>query len=281
LSQPFLVIMRVVAVVAATARMITRGMGAAGEFVCLSDNRAATAGVLGGDEPESAEGNEFIMSLLGARGYRLRMRVAGVRFAMVTSVAVVTSVVAGCSSGPEIHASTSAAPARPLPSVAASPVVAPVRPTGAAATSPSAGPLVLGDEGVGGLGLGMSWKQAIATGLVKADIKNSDLSSPDCRRYDGKRGVDSVYFTKGKVTIIAVGSSIGLAGGVGVGDTYAQLHRAYPGRDLDSAPGRVYFPATGAKISASYRIGLDSDAPFPDSKITEIAIQSADQSCYE
>jgi hypothetical protein len=125
----------------------------------------------------------------------------------------------------------------------------------------------------------MTWKQALATGLVGT---GKAQSSDTCEQYKGRGGVQFVYFVKGKVEIIAVKASVRLARGIGVGDTYRQLHRAYPEREIGSGYGRAYLAAPGARIPANYRIGLDSpDVAFPDSKILEIALQSTHQSCYE
>jgi hypothetical protein len=148
--------------------------------------------------------------------------------------------------------------------------------TSAPATS-SPAVLTLDDDGIGGLSLGMSKKAALATGLLKT--KTTDAGSP-CEVHAGKRGIQLVYLAGGKVSIIAVGPTIRLANGIGVGDTYAELHDADP-RQASEGEGRIYLEAPGTKIPAHYRIGLSDGEVFPTSKIEEIALQADDQTCYE
>jgi hypothetical protein len=152
----------------------------------------------------------------------------------------------------------------------------------ATSTTPSPSPavLTLGDNGVGGLALGMSKPKALATGLVGRAAPGID--SDVCTPYYGKQGIDRVYFVNGKVRIIAVKKSIKLDTGIGVGDTLQKLHPAYAVIERASEElGVVYVPAPGAAIHAQYRIGLDTDGAFQDSKITEIALQAYDNGCYE
>jgi hypothetical protein len=148
--------------------------------------------------------------------------------------------------------------------------------------SPSSAALTLGDKGIGGLGLGMPMKKALATGLVGKVDKELDNGPEGCQAFHGKRGISLVYFHAGRVEIIAVGRSIRLDTGIGVGDTYRALHRKYPeATDGGAADGRLYAPAPGARIKASYRFGINTEGAFPNSKITEIALQGNDQTCYE
>jgi hypothetical protein len=136
----------------------------------------------------------------------------------------------------------------------------------------------LGDDGIGGLSLGQSRKAALATGLVGPKQKESN---PLCEIRTGKGDIQFVYLVKGKVSIIAVGPAIRLDTGIGVGDTYQALHAEYPGA-VDAGPGRLSLEAPAAPVKAHYRIGMDAgEQVYPDSKITEIALQADDQSCYE
>jgi hypothetical protein len=143
--------------------------------------------------------------------------------------------------------------------------------------SPTSGVLTLSDTGIGGLSLGLPKEQAVATGLVGG--KRADLSSEQCEVRRGRDGVQFVYFEDGKVSIIAVGRTIRLSTDLGVGDTYTQLHAIYP--DAAEDVGKLLVKAPEAAVKAHYRIGIDDDRPFPDSTITEIALQADDQSCYE
>jgi hypothetical protein len=149
-----------------------------------------------------------------------------------------------------------------------------------ASSTPSPVALTLGDDGIGGLGLGMTKAQAVASGMLGAALPGQ--ATGQCATFHGKRGVNLVSFVDGKVRIISVKKSIRMANGLGVGDTYAQLHRLYPEAYASPEPGgRLYLPAPGAKIPAEYRIGIDTGASFPDSKIIEITLQGKPNGCYE
>jgi hypothetical protein len=143
--------------------------------------------------------------------------------------------------------------------------------------------LVLADTGIGGLYLGQPKAAALATGLVGKN--NPDAGSDEsegCTAYHGKQGVDTVYFHKGKVIIIAVKASISTDKGLGVGSTYLTLHEKYPSAGTEGE-GRVYANAPGAKIKAWYRIGMkgSDDKNYPDDTVTDIALQGYNQPCYE
>jgi hypothetical protein len=207
------------------------------------------------------------MSSNGYRGGRGRTGagVARAELALLTGLALLTMAgVSSCSSGSTIQPST--------------PVAATTVPVVEPSTAPVAAARTLGDDGIGGLSLGLSKAAALATGLVGRKQGTSDV----CTQYRGKGDVEYVYFTGGKVTIIAVGPAIRLTTGIGVGDTYKQLHAAYP-QAVTDGPGRLAVAAPGAKVPAHYRVGTDAagDQVYPDSKITEIALQADDQSCYE
>jgi hypothetical protein len=150
----------------------------------------------------------------------------------------------------------------------------------------TAGKLVLADEGIGGLGLGMTKRAALATGLVGAFGWGPQPGDPSgCETYHGKRGIDLVYFSAGKagkLVIISVKRSIKTAAGIGIGDTYRQLHARYPNAEEGELTARVYANAPGAKVKAGYRFGMDSgDRVFPGDKIRQIALQADHQPCYE
>jgi len=197
----------------------------------------------------------------GGRGRSTGLTVLS-KLTVLTVAGLTVAGVSGCSSASTVEPSTS--PASTTPAVAPS-------------TAPVSAVRTLGDDGIGGLSLGQSTRDALATGLVGRKQGTSDL----CTQYRGKGDVQYVYVTDGKVTIIAVGPEVQLAKGVGVGDTYRQLHAQYP-QAVTEAPGRLSVPAPGAKVPAHYRVGTDAgDQVYPDSKITEIALQADDQSCYE
>jgi hypothetical protein len=192
--------------------------------------------------------------------------------------AVIGLVLVGLSGcGDQAGVATSSKPSSSVPSILPSTA----GPSATASPRPPA-TLTLGDGGIGGLALGMTTAKALATGLVGKGL--ADQGSSECAMFHGKRGIEYVYFVHGKVRIITVTKSIRLDTGIGVGDTYLQLHKAYRDRDIDDSTkeeARVYLPAPGAAIHAVYRVGFNSDGVFPDSKISEIALQAYDNECYE
>lgn len=139
---------------------------------------------------------------------------------------------------------------------------------------------VLSDTGVGELKLGMSVKQAEATGWVGK--VNPDSQGEECALYEGRDGIDALYFHRDELIIIAVGPKIRLDKGVGVGDTFAALNAAYGDRiNREREMARLYVTAPDAPLPANYRIGIDTETAFRDSKIMEIALQSTEFLCYE
>ncbi|GAB6904101.1 hypothetical protein [Kineosporia succinea] len=141
---------------------------------------------------------------------------------------------------------------------------------------------MLSDTGLGELRLGVSLKQAKALGLVGERTEES----PDetCEQYTGAKGsgVHYLYFTDDQLIIIDVTQAAKLDTGLAIGSTYTQLHNAYGDQiGNDTGPGRIYVTAPGAPVKAEYRVALDSDTAFPDSKITEITLQTVDSGCYE
>jgi hypothetical protein len=134
----------------------------------------------------------------------------------------------------------------------------------------------LDDHGYGALTIGMTENRARGTGLLGAAVPFDGA----CRAYHGRGGVDRVYVQDGRVSIIAVGPGVRTTSGIGVGSRVADIHAAYPELSIpgDDSLGRIYVPAAGG---AAYRIGIDADSPYPDARVTEIALQAGDQGCYE
>ena len=222
-------------------------------------------GVEGGDEHHFAEGD--IVS---------RNQYQGGRGLMVAVVAL-TTLAAGSLSGCGLSAT--ADPVGTEPGGATSTTTKAAEPSGSAEAGAVPADRTLGDDGIGGLSLGQSRKAALATGLVGPKQKESN---PLCEIRTGKGDIQFVYLVKGKVSIIAVGPAIRLDTGIGVGDTYQDLHAKYPDSVDAGGPGRLSVDAPGAKVKAHYRIGTDAgEQVYRDSKINEIALQADDQSCYE
>jgi hypothetical protein len=141
---------------------------------------------------------------------------------------------------------------------------------------------MLTDTGLGDLKLGMSLKKAKALGMVGKGGPGLDADS--CAEYQGKEGVKTLLFSDDKLLIIDIGPKIRLDTGLGLGSTYGELQRSY-GKRLGGDDGmqlaKVYLKAPDAPFKARYRIGLNTSSVFPDSKVTEIALQALDQPCYE
>jgi hypothetical protein len=138
----------------------------------------------------------------------------------------------------------------------------------------------LSDTGLGELKLGLSLKQARALGAVGKTLSADE--SELCTVYRGKNGVRNLYFNKDRLVVIDIGPKLKLANGSGIGSTFETLGPAYGHpRDTLEGLGRVYFSAPGAPFKAEYRIALDTNNTFRDSKITEIALQAVDLGCYE
>jgi hypothetical protein len=190
------------------------------------------------------------------------------------TIAVVTAATAlpsGCSSGlvaPEAGGTAAATPDRPASSPpAAGATVEPVE-------------LVLSDQGVGKLRLGMSRSAAQASGLLGRKEDENSL----CVTYTGRQGVKFVYFVAGRVSIIDVDTTIPMTAGLRITDTYADLHALFPTANPNAGAGGIghlELSAPAAPRKAHYRVGISDTPAYPDTKITEIALQSDDQSCYE
>jgi len=160
------------------------------------------------------------------------------------------------------------------PADAGSPAEADTAPS----TESSPAALVLSDQGVGALKLGVSTKEALASGLVGE--KDPDQTGDSCVLYEGLDGVTEVIIDHDQVIVIDVDASIRTASGIGIGDTYAQVHTVLPDLEIDPTTDRSQPDAPGAALPAIYRIAFD-DGPYPDSKILELGLQWKNQPCYE
>ncbi len=165
--------------------------------------------------------------------------------------------------------------ASPTPSPVPSPVPSLV------CCGPSPTQIPLGPSGWGQLTLGMTVKQAEATGMM---TKMSGSPGPGCDSSTHLLGTvvgptpeSGVLFFSADMGLIAIYAYPGLKTpeGIELGSTYQDVHSAYPDwHGLEGTSGRGYAKATG---NASYRIVIDGSTK----KVVELDVQLNDQDCYE
>jgi hypothetical protein len=181
---------------------------------------------------------------------------------------------ASASSGASVSTAAPApSPSRsevPLPSVAATPTASPSVPTQRVLP-------VLGPDGLRSLKLGMSLKQALATGLI---TPKSTLAFHGCTADYHLRGHAStvVWFSE-KLGLVAINAydTLGNTEGIHIGSSLTAVRRAYPGvlatqQAVEDSPGHAKVPGNP---KANYRIGVIGN------KVDELTLQLNDQDCYE
>jgi hypothetical protein len=159
-----------------------------------------------------------------------------------------------------------------------------------AAASPSTGPTTtaaptLGPKGFGALALGLTKRQAAATGLVTGITGvGGTCGSPKDGRLVGADPADSddltgkLFFSEntGRLVIIAAMPGVATPEGVALGSTTAEVRAAYPtwkGDHKDNY-GVDYVKAPG-NAKGYYRIYVLDD------RVVELTLQSLDQDCTE
>jgi hypothetical protein len=145
--------------------------------------------------------------------------------------------------------------------------------------------LAITGKAVGGLRLGMTPAQAEATGLVRLPILAAERGRPECPSYTGKQGIQTVEMGASGVRYIEVYQFIATEQGVSIGDSYAKLQAVYPASlpVMPTSAVEVKVPIPG-QSGAWYVFGLEhQDDPRQDptrqSRITHLALESADHSC--
>lgn len=199
----------------------------------------------------------------------------------------------GGAAGPA-GATTSALPspppsALPTPSATAStttpstPTPSPPRSTSASPSpSKSSTPLVLGPKGFGALRLGMTAKQAEATGLI---VPFTDELTDGCSGYTHLRASETAYVDYSGSTgieVIVAYPGVRTPEGIKLGSSLAAVRAAYPDwyvRD-STTDEKVYTDGIGfadvpGNSSAVYRIDVTGK------KVKEITLQLKEQNCYE
>jgi hypothetical protein len=195
-----------------------------------------------------------------------------------TALIAATLLLAACSA-PD-HEGGEAAPAGSVPAAtSAAPTSSAPSSAAPSATSPSPSPVdqnVLGPFGFRTVKLGMSRKQALATGLVTGTATNECgtltlLKLPSAVTFRSDRGV---------VAIVAPDKSVHTPEGVGYGTTRDRLKEIYPdftfadGGTIYELDGRGYAKVRG-NAKAVYRITTS------EGKVDSLTLQSVDQGCYE
>jgi hypothetical protein len=187
---------------------------------------------------------------------------------------------AACS--PVQHQSGDAAPAgSPVPTVAApsTTTVTATTPPPAAPSTPASTreattrPVLLGPEGYGKLKIGMTEKQAKATGMLTS-FDNSGCRIAYLRGFPQGRGAVFVSPTLGLIAINAWGD-MKTPEGVRVGTSAAEMRRIYPKRQFVDGDGDYEKVFVKVSNEAVYRIAVN------DGKVTELTLQHAHQNCYE
>jgi hypothetical protein len=218
----------------------------------------------------------------------MNRKLLGLGLGAVTAIALLT----GCNAAPTVQA-VPAAPVAAQPSSATSPVATKPTATQPAPTKPSpkktptAKPsLRLGPTGLGGVHLGQSLHDALATGALKA-IPGSDdgcvtrgrfkAAPPDQPGMPQDAGL--VFAGKLGVTAIYAYAGVSTPEGIHLGSSFAAVKKAYPAWHNVYGPeeptaGRSLIPVAG-NAEAVYRIEVR------DSKVISLAIQFQHQDCYE
>ena len=205
----------------------------------------------------------------------MRVRTSPIR--QVAVAGLLLAMISGCTG----RSQGLVLPAGPTPTTPTATSPTAISPTAISPTATTNPPvLTLSDRGYGRLSLGMSKAEAVRTGLVGKKV--TDGGSDVCTQYRGRGAIEYVYIQKGWVSIIIPSKAVKLDTGIGIGSTYAQVHKKYPDAETPSEElGRFFIPAPEAAVPAVYRIGLNTGAGFADSKVTEIALQAEQQACYE
>ena len=214
---------------------------------------------------------------------------------LLTSLILPAALLAGCSDDvPRVGGTAgpvTAAPVTPASAPAAAPTSEAPAATTPATSSPTTPPgerpakLVLGPNGYGTLKIGMTRKQAEATGTLGAWSKLADTTPPcntisHLKAAGGKKDEGVVYLsdTVG-IAAINVWAGVETAEGIEIGDTVAVMKKAYPdwynvAEDDQNGEGRG-FADTPGNSAVRFRIQTKGG------KVTGITLQSKDQDCYE
>ncbi|SCE87760.1 hypothetical protein, partial [Micromonospora mirobrigensis] len=135
--------------------------------------------------------------------------------------------------------------------------------------------LVFDPDGLGELKLGMTKKQALATGMIKSfQEKPAGSSCPSIAELKGTGG--SVWWsTKLGVVVISPASGVETVQGLHVGSSRDDVVRVYPEWAVSGDDNGRLNVAVPGNPDARFRIEMANQ------KVTSIALQDAKQDCYE
>ncbi|MBW6438609.1 hypothetical protein KZ829_33275 [Actinoplanes hulinensis] len=207
------------------------------------------------------------------------MRKVGLAAVMVAAA----FVVGGC--GQDVERLDGAAAPDGVGATSPSPSVTPSPSPSVSSASPkpsrtSAAPLVLGPRGLGELRLGMTVKEAQATGMITGYHVEDYLHNCGIAEFKAGNGKGGVSFTPNEVglsNIYAYGS-IGTPEGIRLGSTYTAVKKAYPDFVFtidDRATEGNGIADTPGNSKAHYSITID------DGKVTALGLDAEGQLCQE
>ncbi|MEV6298962.1 hypothetical protein AB0M02_06110 [Actinoplanes sp. NPDC051861] len=214
---------------------------------------------------------------------------------MVIATGAAVALTAACGNSPEQVAgeaqpvggaspapsATSAGPATASPSAAPT-TAQPSSPTPSrTAGKPQSRALVLGPTGLGQLKIGMSVKDAVATGEIKAAYKGEGCGSSELRAA-GSSDITVITSSDKGLVFIPAYDRIATPAGIRIGSTIAQVRAAYSDFALNPIDEED-FQGTGRGLAGTEDRydGVHYRFHFKNNKVAELALEHDEQNCYE